>query len=266
MNTLRVRVAGIGIAGPGLSDWSQAAAILRGEQAYQPEPWPRYKPERLPANERRRATSLVRLAFQACEEAIANEAIEASALASVFASSGGDMDISTRICEMLAQGQTALSPTQFHNSVHNAAAGYWSIATEARGPSCSLSGHDGTAAAGLLEAASLVVHEQQPTLLAVYDIPTPAPLHAKRPIDDPLAWALVLLPAEQTQGTELCIDCTPHDTDIATTALPEQLKPLQAAHPAGRGLPLLQLLAGAPGVASATLTGNEYALRVTLRP
>ena len=266
MSALRVRVAGIGIAGPGLPNWPVAAEILRGVRTYQSEPWPRYKPERLPANERRRATSLVRLAFQACEEAIADEAMEASTLASVFASSGGDMDISTRICEMLAQDQTALSPTQFHNSVHNAAAGYWSIATSARGPSCSLSGHDGTAAAGLLEAASLVAHEQQPTLLAVYDIPTPAPLHAKRPIDEPLAWALVLLPADQGCGPVLQMDCLPAAAFASSPAVPEHLHALYSGHPAGRGLPLLQLLASPERTGSASLEGNAYSLQLSLQP
>lgn len=259
---LIARVAGIGLAGPGLRDWRQGAAMLRGEQAYEPQPWERYKPERLPANERRRATSLVRLAFQACEQAVTDWSGEASALASVFASSGGDMDISTRLCAMLAQGDGSISPTQFHNSVHNAAAGYWSIATAARGPSCSLSGHDATAAAGLVEALSLVVHEAQPVLLAVYDIPTPPPLHAKRPISEPLAWALVLLPAAMNaQGSLLRAELDAQVLPAADQpAFDGKLGDLQAAHPAGRGLPLLQVLAR--GAGSAELPGFGYRLQV----
>lgn len=264
MSVLSARVAGIGIAGPGLGDWQHAASVLRGEQSYEAGPWERYKPERLPANERRRATSLVRLAFQACEQAVADWSGSPDVLASVFASSGGDMDISTRLCAMLAQGDGAISPTQFHNSVHNAAAGYWSIATSARGPSCSLSGHDATAAAGLLEALSLVVQEQQPVLLAVYDIPTPPPLHALRPISEPLAWALVLLPEspDQVPAEGLRLQAaveTPEDAPAPGT-LPAGLQSLVEAHPAGRGLPLLQALARAGGEAS--LPGFGYQLRV----
>ena len=260
--TLSARVAGIGLAGPGLPDWAHGAAILRGEQPYEPQPWERYKPERLPANERRRATSLVRLAFQACEQAVAALPGDASTLASVFASSGGDMDISTRLCAMLAQGDGSISPTQFHNSVHNAAAGYWSIATGARGPSCSLSGHDATAAAGLVEALSLVVHEDQPVLLAVYDIPTPPPLHAKRPISEPLAWALVLMPeAMDSEGPLLRAElATQESSDAIPPAFASELASLQTAHPAGRGLPLLQLLARGGGAAE--LPGFGYRLQV----
>ena len=43
-----------------------------------------------------------------------------------------------------------ISPTQFHNSVHNAAAGYWHIAAGSAAPSLSVGGHDGAFAAGLL--------------------------------------------------------------------------------------------------------------------
>ena len=48
-------------------------------------------------------------------------------LPSVFASTHGDLAITDYMCETLATDPTAVSPTKFHNSVHNAAAGYWTI-------------------------------------------------------------------------------------------------------------------------------------------
>ena len=50
----------------------------------------------------------------------------------VFTSSSGDGDNVHEICETLAAADRQVSPTRFHNSVHNAPAGYWSIATRSR--------------------------------------------------------------------------------------------------------------------------------------
>jgi hypothetical protein len=45
----------------------------------------------------------------------------------VFASAHGDLSINDYMCGTLASDPTVLSPTKFHNSVHNAAVGYWTI-------------------------------------------------------------------------------------------------------------------------------------------
>ena len=50
----------------------------------------------------------------------------------VFASGNGDGITVGAILEMLTKPDGFVSPTQFHNSVHNAAAGYWSIGTGSR--------------------------------------------------------------------------------------------------------------------------------------
>ena len=50
-------------------------------------------------------------------------------LPSVFTSAHGDLAVNDYMCATLATQPTAISPTRFHNSVHNAAAGYWTIAT-----------------------------------------------------------------------------------------------------------------------------------------
>ena len=56
----------------------------------------------------------------------------------MFASTYGDLAITDYMCSTLAKAPMTLSPTRFHNSVHNAAAGYWSIATACRQPYCAL--------------------------------------------------------------------------------------------------------------------------------
>jgi hypothetical protein len=83
----------------------------------------------LPPNERRRAPDTVALALQVAQTACANARRDPALLPTVFASTYGDMAITDYMCGTLAKTPTMLSPTRFHNSVHNAAAGYWSIAT-----------------------------------------------------------------------------------------------------------------------------------------
>src|SRR3546814_5260866 len=140
-----------------ISDWSSdvcssdlARGVLRGEATFQPEPLAPYAPPLLPPNERRRATPVVRQAFRVAEEAIAGR--DAGDLATVFAGSDADMAILQRISAALATPERIVSPTDFHNSVHNAAAGYWGIGTGSRAPSTTLAGYDASFALGLLEA------------------------------------------------------------------------------------------------------------------
>ncbi len=240
---IEVYVNAVGLIAPGLEGWAKGRRVLMGEQPYLPQPLERYKPRLLPPNERRRATEVVRLAFRACEDAIDNSHLDSASLAGVFASSGGDYPIVDQICRALRQPQRIVSPTQFHNSVHNAAAGYWSIATGSRAPSISLAGHDGSFSAGLLEAATQVAIERLPVLLAVYDIPPPPPLLAERPILSPFAVTLILTAA-------------PCDTSLAALSLfacaePENESPVEEpalevvrlGNPAARSLSLLEAIA-----------------------
>lgn len=81
-----------------------------------------------------------------------------------------------------------------HNLVHNAASGYWSIATGATPAAQVLGAYDASFGAGLLEAMVQAHTAQAPILLVAYDSEYPPPLHAKRPIADTSALALVLSP------------------------------------------------------------------------
>src|SRR5687767_13773466 len=119
---MSVFIESVGIAAPGLPSWSAAQAILRGDSQYTPTPLAPHAPALLPANERRRATPTVRIAFQAAEDAIQGTSIAPAQLATVFASSDADLNIIHRISLALTQTPRLVSPTDFHNSVHNAAA------------------------------------------------------------------------------------------------------------------------------------------------
>lgn len=240
---ISVFINAVGLVAPGLEGWSRGQRVLNGELAYTPKPLDRYKPQRLPANERRRASEVVRLAMQACEDAVGNSGFNPEGLASVFSSSGGDYAIIDQMCRALRQPQRTLSPTQFHNSVHNAPAGYWSIATGSRSPSTSLAGYDGSFGAGLLEAATQVALEGRPALLAVYDTVPPPPLFAERPIRDPFAMSLILT-ATEGDTSLACLCITPcRDPQNESSMGNDLLDSVRLGNPAARSLPLLEALA-----------------------
>jgi hypothetical protein len=95
-------------------------------------------PEALPPAERRRTGLPVRLALDVGLQALRASTREPERLATVFTSSCGDGTVIHELCEALDSAERAVSPTRFHNSVHNAPAGYWGIALRARAPSTSL--------------------------------------------------------------------------------------------------------------------------------
>jgi len=236
-----VFIESVGLAAPGLPSWQEGRATLRGETALVPAPLSPHTPTMLPLNERRRATPTVRLAFRAAEDAMQGTALPAASLATVFASSDADLAIIHRICLALTATPRLISPTDFHNSVHNAAAGYWSIAAGARAASTTISAHSGSFAAGLVEACAQVLVDDCDVLLVAFDLPAPEPLHAKCAMAHPAAAAIVLTrrPTERSMAALTCNSTSATETTLDEAAL-EQLR---LGNPAARALPLIQMLA-----------------------
>lgn len=231
----------VGIAAPGIVSWEAAQPILRGESPYVPSDLPPHAPQLLPPNERRRATQTVRVAFQAAEDAMRGTTIAPATLASVFASSDADLNIIHRISTALTQTPRLVSPTDFHNSVHNAAAGYWSIAVGARAPSTTISAYDFSFAAGLDEACNLVRIDAVDVLLVAFDVPPPQPLYDKRPIASIAAVALVLT-REPTAASLAKLRCT-QVNEAPSPATTPALEELRRSNPATAALPLLERVA-----------------------
>jgi len=152
----------------------------------------------LAPTERRRAPDTVALALEVAQAACAAAGRDPKALASVFASTHGDLAISDYMCAELALPQPAISPTKFHNSVHNAGAGYWTIGTGCMAPSTALTAWHGTFAMGLLEAATQVHAEGEPVLLVAYDIEARGPMATVTHSRGLFGVALVLGPAGAT--------------------------------------------------------------------
>ncbi|HWK44505.1 MAG TPA: beta-ketoacyl synthase chain length factor [Stellaceae bacterium] len=252
---MRVFVEGIGLRAPGLNGWPASRGVLTGRYPHLAEPAVVPACDLLPPAERRRAVPAVKMAMAVGGEAFDHAARDAAATATVFASSSGDAQTIHQIFEMLAEPEPAMSPTRFHNSVHNAPAGYWSIAAGSREPSTSLSCADDTFAAGLLEAAAQVTVERRCVGLIAYDLPYPPPLDAAHPIPDPFGTALVLSP-DATPRTLMRLDITLGgaaidqdregvDREAATTLPDASLEAIRRTNPAARALPLLAALARA---------------------
>ena len=245
---MRVFIDSVALRGPGLAGWEASRMMLAGQAPYVAEPMPRPSGEMLPALERRRSSATVRLAVQVAKEALEAAARDASGVATVFASASGDTEIIHHICAGLAETEREISPMRFHNSVHNAPAGYWSIATGSRQPSTSLSAYDGSFAAGLLEAAIQCHTEHLPVLLVAYDLPPPAPLHAARPITDPFACALLMAPEQGARSLAgLDLRCAGEPLPPASQIDDADLEALRQGNPAARALPLLAALAAGRG-------------------
>lgn len=238
---LTAYIEGIGVLGPGLTDWPSSHAVLTGQQPYRPSKTVIPAPELLPAAERRRASDIVKLTLATSLEAIAAAGLEAASLPSVFSFSNGDGLNCHTICEMLASDDRQISPTRFHNSVHNAAAGYWSIATGAMATSSVLCAFDASFGAGLLDALTQVVVDGGRCILMASDTTYPEPMFSKRPIPDNFGIALVLAPQRSPQTiAQIKVSITDDDAcKFCDTAL----ETLRMAIPAARGLPLLQAIA-----------------------
>jgi hypothetical protein len=157
-------------------------------------------PSILPPAERRRASRVVKLALAIGLEAAAHAEADVSTLATVFSASGADGHNCHALCEQLATDDRQISPTRFHNSVHNAAAGYWGIATKSMAPCQVICAYDASFGAGLLDALGQVVIDQQITLLIAYDSEYPEPLHSKRNVPDCGGVALLLTPEKTARS------------------------------------------------------------------
>ena len=242
---LTVYVEGIGLLGPGLSDWAQARQCLDGSLPYEPARCALPSPMALPSAERRRAGAVVKVSLAVGAQAVAASGLDAKQLPSVFSSSSGDAVNCHEICSMLASGDRLISPTRFHNSVHNASSGYWSISSGAMASSSVLCARDAGFAAGLLEAMTQCVVDDGPVLLVVYDTEYPEPLFSKRPLPDTMGVALVLAPQRGERSlASITLDGRAFMTaSAADTVSDPALEVLRQSIPAARALPLLACIA-----------------------
>ncbi|MFC3550680.1 beta-ketoacyl synthase chain length factor [Lysobacter cavernae] len=195
MSPLVASIAGIGFWTRGLPSWAAACDYARGGTVADDAP-ARPSPQLLAPNERRRAPETVAVALDVALAACHAAGRDPATLPSVFASTHGDLAITDYMCATLAHEPRALSPTRFHNSVHNAAAGYWTIGTGALQPATALSAHHASFAQGLLDALAQLACGEDAVLLVGYDSQAVGPLAQMAPSTGLLGGALVLTRAQ----------------------------------------------------------------------
>ena len=260
---MKVEVQGCAVCAPGLPDWETAARVLTGAAPYDASAVRDPTPVDLPPNERRRLPPTARAALGIGTEALRGTQLRLEEVATVFTSCGSDGEITHRICEELTRVPPEVSPTRFHNSVHNAPGGYWSIAYRTHAPSTSLCAFDGSFAAGLLEAAAQAVTESRPVLLVAYDLPYPPPLSSLWNVPVPFCAAFVLVRAGGGRDPVL-------DIRLAGARLEEDwpagVPAALRSNPAAAAVPLLALLARRDGGRAVLPYHSDNAVVVSTQP
>lgn len=188
---LTAGIAGIGFWSRSLPSWEAARAFV-ADGTLPADPPARPSPQLLAPNERRRSPETVAVALEVALAACVDAGRDPATLSSVFASTHGDLAITDYMCATLASAPHTISPTRFHNSVHNAAAGYWTIGAGAMTPATAISAYDASFAQGLLEALSQLATGADAVLLVGYDGQAIGPLSHTSRSTGLLGGALVL--------------------------------------------------------------------------
>jgi hypothetical protein len=239
-------IEAVAVVGPGLQDWDTAQSALRRPATYQPGQVVTEGSATMPPNERRRTTPVICLVLQVLQQLQRRSATDLSQTASVFATSWGDLQVIENMMSSLIAPGIPVSPVQFHNMVHNAPAGYWSIGARARSSSTSLTAGDGTFAAGLADAVALVNSQDESVSYVCYEHPGPAVFDNYSPINTPFAVAM-LLTAKRTERSSWSVALEIGPAKPETTMEYPDLECLRRGNPAARSLPLLQATASGDG-------------------
>ncbi|MGR8930321.1 MAG: beta-ketoacyl synthase chain length factor [Gammaproteobacteria bacterium] len=128
----------------------------------------------IPAMLRRRSSQAIGLAFSVAYDVCNRAGRLPGELPVIFASVAGEIRTTDQICVELAKADGLISPSAFHNSVQNTAAGYWSIAHQCTQPASALAGGSDTVAMALLEAWCQLSCQGGELLLVCYDECWPA--------------------------------------------------------------------------------------------
>lgn len=173
---MKAQILSIGLTAPGLVSFENfKSMILQNQSPDTSKVIEKYIPTFLPPNERRRTTTTIKLALKTAEEALTqfeqNYPQADSKLPVLFVSKDGDTFISAKMCQAVGEEEPMISPTQFHNSVHNAPAGYWMIGQKNQSPASAISAGQFAIANGILEAILQSQAYSKPVLMVIYDLP-----------------------------------------------------------------------------------------------
>jgi hypothetical protein len=259
-----VVIEGAAFWSPRLPGWDIARAVIRGEMAAPEAVSKRPAPLLLAPTERRRAPDTVAVALEVASRACEAAQRQPAGLPAVFASTHGDLAISDYMCATLAQTPVLMSPTKFHNSVHNAAAGYWSIGTASYAPYTAISAFHHTFGMGLLEAIAQVACDGKPVLYVAFDIEATGPLATVATSRGVLGTGLVIGP-ESAGSSKPRLRCSAESASnsMATQAV-SPAAALVAANALAPCLPFFEALAADESREVVLGLGEQMAMRVSI--
>ena len=252
----KVDILGLGLWSPSFADWPSFCTGLQSGEWMTDVP---LKPGLIPPRERRRAPQLVKMAIEVMDQACKMANMSPEDVAVVFSSARGDMQITDYMCQALAETPKLISPTRFHNSVHNAAPGYWSITTGAFTPGTAVSAHEHTAAMAFLEAAIQVVEENTPVVLVTQEVAAPFSLFDICPSKQAYSAAYLMTPPDFSNSAvcTLAFSVTEGADDIAVQDA--RLSQDLTSNLGARFLPLLTAIAGGEQSAEFRFPISEFA-------
>ncbi len=204
-------ITGVAFWAPGYDD---ARALGEADPAIKAP-----KAELLPARLRRRCSLLTRMSAEVVARASAQAGIDPSAATVILASVYGEILTTGQLLSMMSDDPgSPLSPTRFHNSVHNTPIGYLSIATKNHTGSTAISAGASTVAMAMLEAATTVAAGEGPAVIVLVEESLPAGLALSGGTYDGLAVALIV---ESRRDAGIPVRMTQEGTPEPLASLPE---------------------------------------------
>ena len=175
------------------------------------------KAEIVPLRQRRRSSLLSKALADAYADALAESELDPSSVASVFGSAIGEASTMVGLLDQMWSDAAMLSPMRFATSVHNAASGMVSIATENRGITTAMGADHDTPAMALLEGFGLALAKGESVVVCCGDEAPPEDL-----VPEGVGWtlmtaAIVLCPASRAPAS------SPRLSEIAITPANLQL-------------------------------------------
>ena len=239
-----VYVRGIGFFSPGFRD---VRAWCRGD----PDPDAGTPKASLLAGPlRRRASLLTRIGVDVLQQAIAGAGCDPETTVSVWGTAHGEHSMAVALLAMMRRREGKLSPTQFHNSVHNTASGYASIATANGSASTTLTGGPELVFSAFLEAWCHLEAGAGDVALVLADEPLEGPFEGREACA-PLAIAFCL--SARKEGALAVLSGLRRDA-VAPEKRHESFGGLYVS----AALPLLERIAmGRPGTIALELEGEE---------
>ena len=252
-----LEIAGVGLWSPYFANWECfTGALLSGQWSDDA----RLQPDLIPPRERRRAPLSVKLAVETMSQACEMAQADAGQAAVVFSSAMGDIQITDYMCKVLAAPPRMVSPTKFHNSVHNATTGYWSIVSQTHAATNAVSAYQYTAPTALLETLIQATEEPAPALLVAQEMASVGPLHYACPSLHPFSMALLIARKGVYAKPLASIGFDVQNEVSDWPSLPEGLEKPLASNFGARLLPLAVALANAKSAKASTASESTFPL------